>query len=389
MKRQNSIYYTGNFRNNSSKPAQIRIVNTFTQPLLEDPAEFQGRVDEFTIDNTNLPTMVAVPKQDGATDVDELNCYIGLKWNGNVTIVWLRLTSVNEWDRPPKASPTADLNHQPYYSIVSIQHWLDICNTALQTAYANLVAFPGYPFPGETNPPFLTMSAESGILSLVFPQTMTYDEIVNPHIASFIFSRSLQNILKLPYNNILYDTTYEPTPNVAYETGLGPVTSNGQTQYLLWVRTSVDYLSTVNYTAQFESTQLWTAPAYYFCTAFDWRGQWCGVKKIILECNLARTEQATNTRGTIQDELEPVLASYTIDLDGPQSVNGLTHYTPFYPKIWDIGKQSQVNTIMLNFFWKNEDGRKYPLLATFGSETSIKIAFERMDKVTDSSKKKK
>jgi len=379
MKRQNTVYYQGQFRNNSSKPQQIRILNTFTQPLLEDPSAFQGRVDEFVIDNTNLPTMVAVPRQDGAVDVDELNYFVALKWNGYEAISWLRLISVNEWDRPETPSPTADIKHQPFYSIVSLQQWLNIVNNALRDAYVELLTFPGYPYPAENTPPFLVLNADTGILALVLPQT--FSPPLNTYIVSFVFSRSLQNILKIPYDQILYDTNWEPKPNLAYETTLG--------SYLYYVRSSVDWLSTTDLVLQFPTTPLWAAPAYYFCTAFDWRGQWCSVKKIVLECNLGRTEQGSSTTSTISDQVEPVLATYTIDLDGAQSINGLSHYTPYYPKIWDVGKQSQVNQIFCNFFWKNEDGRKYPLLATFGSETTIKIAFERYDKIFDENSSKK
>ncbi len=356
------IYWDGAFKNFNVTPQPIIISETRNQPLVLKPTEYKICVDSFSIDSTRFAIFTALPRQTGATTINELNYYFQVSWGAFVYTQFLDMVTVNSWNTPNSVSPTNNLSNQPYYAIQSYGQFIQIINNALSALYTQLLAAPAYP--AQASPPFMQLNADSGILALIVPQTFTTNNV------SIVVGGGLMSILNLPFSSEDLNASYAPipAPNISFVIGSQMYAASGYT----CVRTSSAFPL---------GTAPWAFPSSYLCTDHDYRASWFDVSQILVISNLASPESVSTAtdQPSIQSGNLQVLASYTLDLVGTDHINGQILYTPFIRKWLTLAPSSAISQINIQFMYTDRAGRVYPILQSFGRMAQIRLLFQKMD----------
>ncbi len=361
------VYWDGAYANNSTSLQPIVIQETRKTPLLAEAQSYMAAVDTFSIDTTDWPIFLAVPKQASASSVNELSYYVQFLWSGTTSSQFLSMISANPTNVPPFPSPTNNIYFQAYYGVYSFGQFLNMINVALAACHTTLLAQPGYPSPGIT-PPFVTMNAQSGCLALVIPQTYVTNQV------DIVLGGGLNDMLNLPWSETIYNVvlTGVPIPNQAYKIAYTTFVNYSYTAGAGW-------LSTTLLAGQLTGTPYWAAAAYALYTDHDYRASWYQIYQLVITSNLASPEAiSTATSGaSIQNNSMQILSSWTLDLNGDNHINGQIIYKPQYLKWLNLLTDGPLTQINIQFMSTDRQGNFYPLLLGFGRQASIRLIFRR------------
>ena len=370
------LYWDGSFSTTSLDGAAIIISETLNQPLIYDPSKYVMSVDNITIDSTRFSTFVATPYQAIApfpppTSIDQLNYYVQFRWGVTTSSAFVYMVTTNPNQPPQPTYPINNANYQTYYGVYTIQQFLDMVNAALAACYVILLAQLGGTYPDQANtPPVLQMSAESGILAFIVPESMITNGV------TIVLEDELNDVLNLPHTLLIENNPIAPSPNNAFL--IDPSSSSYKT-----VRASIDFLTP---TTTLTGNSFWTGTCIYICTAYDFRAAWYNVFQLVLISNLAALEQVStpSSRTTIQSVKKQILASFPLNLNGADRIQGQLLYTPTIRRWLEIGLNSNVNTIRIEFQYTDRMGNFYPLLQNWGRIASVRILFKKKNsKIAD------
>lgn len=302
--------------------------------------------------------------------VDTLNYWVSLLWNDTYSSVYLIMNSFNPTFKPPTVDPNNSINYPLYYGIYNYEQFMRMINTALASAYTLLQAQTNYPT-SDVSPPYVVLNADSGCLALVVPYTMKTNNV------SMMFENSLQQKLNIPCTYIVYNQPILPFPNSAYQL-------NFNSQY--YVQSSANFL-TANANTSFDTSvglygtrsPQWNYPAFYLCTDHDYRAAWIDVYQLIVTSNLATQENVGDplTSNTVNTFTQPILASYTFDLQGSQILGNQITYSPFIKNWITLAPSDSVMNIRIEFWYSDRIGNLYRVTQGKDKIAKIRLVFRK------------
>lgn len=134
------VYFNCELTNNSDDNINAVFEQNFVSPIFEDATKYKFTCARFSINTQNIPISI-MEVADPLVSATTLPYSVTLNHNGNV--VTAPLEWVTQSTKPtPSTSDRQNLNNDFYY-LWNLQHFVDIVNTALATAFAGLAAPPG------------------------------------------------------------------------------------------------------------------------------------------------------------------------------------------------------------------------------------------------------
>jgi hypothetical protein len=362
-----NIRWSGTYINPDVEPSPIVFKQTREIPLVYNPKDYQVAVETFDIDTTEQPIFVCTVRQQGATSINDLDYYVQFAWGGFVYTQYLQMDSSYPQYAPTSVSPNNSVAYQPYYSITSFAQFIGMVNVALK-ACMGLLKAGTYPT-GDNVWPYIQMDVRSGIIGFVVPTTMVTNAV------NFIFENQLMDKLNLPFSTIINNNVGYPTPNIAHQIA--------STAFDKFKDATTNFLSTT-VSNTMSGTPYWTGSAVTLVSDHDYRASWFDIYKILIVSNMAGAQSTSIASGisSTQGGSQNILASYTLDLNGADNINGQLLYNPFFNKWCSLVPSESIQMINIEFLYQTKTGAQYPILQTFGRTADITLVFKKKDDPT-------
>lgn len=364
----NKIYYNIVIPHDDSKsingsPTEANFFEVRTNNLFNgSPKDYYLSVIRFTIPSGYIPLLFFPVTTDPNLLPNETNPNYGiytvtLSYNGNDYQTHLQYVPQNSYIQvPPDPLPT-DPPQRPqyinYYSVYSIQWFLDILNKALSTSFTNLKsAFPAAP---PTYAPFMTFDNSTKLFTL-YAQS-GYITGVPGNVDIFI-NTSLSGLFETSFN-----TKYYGYQNI----------TNGKNQQFI-IKDLITNNSTI-------------APygiLYYSNQEYSTISQWLPFTNITFTSISLPFRSEWTSGGVIRDsgnssnKFRSIVTDFEIDNFSGFETRSFIHYVPTaeYRRIDLIG-DTPIRTVDIQVYWKDNYDNFYPILIPAHSELTIKMLFER------------
>jgi hypothetical protein len=163
------IYYNATLKNVESLnefsiPSEYK--DTRINAVLKRPKDYYLTIERFSFDGYNIPIAIA-EIQTGQSNPDLTIYSFTLRYNNASDYQTFVIYVPNDIAISKPSPPTTARANSKYYFIYYYQDFLDMCNTALSTAFTNLkTANPGAT---QTEAPFFIYDFDTGLISLIVP----------------------------------------------------------------------------------------------------------------------------------------------------------------------------------------------------------------------------
>lgn len=309
---------------------------TKTQPIISNPEKYHVSVDRFQIDGKSLPIYVFNPASPPA---------VWLEYGGFSAKVDFIFVPQNTYVVNPSIVP-----FNKYYHVYDIQHFLDMMNTALATAFANLGGLVVLPVGSSS--PYIVWNAPTGLAS-VYAQKAFYNLSLGAPIEIF-FNTALHDVL-------LFFNTY----NDAFDKWQLRMNDNYNNTQTIGV---VDWL--------------------FITQQANGASGWNPVKSIIFTSSsipvagtyTSLNSQASNSNATNEDDTNSlaILIDFKIDPTFAMSPRTeLLYVAQDNTRKLDMQGNTPLKNININIFWSDTAGNLFPLVIARNKEASIKLLFTK------------
>jgi hypothetical protein len=144
---ENRFWYNIQIPHDSSKgfiPTRAEYSENRIQPILKNPSEYDLAVARFQIPGQKIPILIADIVSFPNTNPNLTPLTVTLDHNGDIqqeSVIFIPQQK-NEPIPAPLSATNPRQVFTKYYWVYSFQHWLNLINNALETAYNNLAAPP-------------------------------------------------------------------------------------------------------------------------------------------------------------------------------------------------------------------------------------------------------
>lgn len=163
---------------------------TRTETIISNPSDYYVSIIRFDVPGLSIPLhiMPVEPNPADPTDVNYSQYVVSLEYDGNTETVHLNYVSDSIINSSNIVPPTSDTQQDlsPYYWIFNYRSFVEILNTALQTAFTNLPTKPA-----GSAAPYMLYNEESQLFSLICQQPYYEDSLPNPIKIFFNFKLAL------------------------------------------------------------------------------------------------------------------------------------------------------------------------------------------------------
>lgn len=332
---------------------EIRDTPFFNGP----PDEWYMSIVRFSVPTAYIPIGLFPIAGPPNTDPNLSQLSVTLSYSGNdfqTFLIWVPQNTYLPVPPPPSVSEGAVRNkYVQYYSYYSVQHYLDILNTAFSTAFANLKAlFPGAP---PTEPPFMSFTPSTGLFTL-YAQT-TY---------------AGSNTISIYMNDFLYQQ-FKPCFNVI---NTGSNQPNGKNELFV-----VEDLITNQVTLPAPQGSCYAMNQEYNTIA-----NWFNLTSIVfttgsipIRKEWLSTQEVNNGQITGSgSNFFPILTDFEIDIANGNEIRSFINYNPTAQyRYIDLQGKSPISTIDLQIYWKDNYDNLYPILIGPHDIATVKVLFEK------------
>jgi len=261
----------------------------------------------------------------------------------------------SDLSQPIPQTPTTTPDYSSsYYYVNNFGQWVDMCNTALQTAFTALSGATSLP---SSNAPYLLYDPTSNDVSLLGDKT-GYDTTATTHIG--IYMNNACHLLFSSLNTIYYGGSADNGMNYKVQMK----TEKGDSNVL--TLDSVDYI---------------TAYQEFPCTS-----TWNACKSIVVMANGLGIGQSISTTPKVYNGLTkninanpnvsyPIITDIEVLLTTGTELKPNVLYSPNFYRWFDLYGTSDVSEIIISVFWKSKYGELKPVMLPVGSYSDIKILF--------------
>lgn len=345
---------------------EVRSTNLFEGP----PDDYTMSVVRMKIPTSLIPIQIFPnnPEPSVPGDINESLYTLTLSWNGidkQVPLEWIPQINFPPNDNRIPPSPDVGINRKQYavyYSLFSLQHFVDLINNAFIAAF-DLIVLEGSPV---TAPPFMYYDTTTKLVSLFVPDD--YETVP----VDIYFNNFLIDNFGLSFD-VVCETFTPPPPNgkdckfviKAKNLNFEPidVPSYGTSVY---IKSTQEY-NTLSDMTSFQSIVLASR-------SIPVRKEWISQQNI----RVALGRPSLPANNTTQDNFINILTDYEIDIvDGFEFRNNVIYNpTAEYRRATLLGN-SPIRTIDIQVFWKDNFDNLYELLIPSHDVLTIKILFEK------------
>jgi hypothetical protein len=353
--------------NNSSLNALTTTVNR-SQSIVQNPSDYYVSVSRFICSTQQIPLWdpvinITSPNNDGYNTI--YSVYLTYSTYSSQQ-VYLRVINTNSTVFVPQ-SPTVQPSTAWGY-VYSYNTIAQMINTALATAYTQLVASVAGSLPMDANPPYMTWNPQSELFTMnAFPMSQ-YDQSTGDDVVEIYFNNSFRQYL-LGWDYI----------------GLTNTTSaNGKDCLLVLQNTGINY-SPQNSPPSFLPTDPTTTMLQYSQNCQTYFAFATLTKlQIVASLPIAFPTQASlplDQVGAVgNDLLIPMLCDFVVNYSSAQS-SGFCQPISYFPALdsysapIQLSGSSQLNSFSIGITWTNIEGQSFPLSAFGTVVASIKLTF--------------
>lgn len=332
-------------------PTIATFSETRTEALINKPDDYNLAVTRFSIPTNLIPLQICpiVPNQldPNLTTYEIFLSYNSLVYNASVEYVPTDISLPVPPAPGPSESPIRS-NYYRYYSIFSIQHLLDMINTAFNAVYNTL---PSGIKATLVYPPFMYYDPTTSLFSLYVPNTYVENNV------GIFFNFSLNKLFSGSFNQIIEEKGAGPNFQFVVQSlnGLNQVTVNGTQYYQM--------------TQEFDTiSQISSFDALVFTTGS------LPIRSEAISSQIIGSNQSTQNTGNYQK----ILTDFQIDQTTGFEARSFIHYNPSaeYRRVQMYG-QVPLNNIDIQVYWRDTSQNLYPVYVSFGNLLTIKILFEK------------
>lgn len=336
-----NIVITNNVSTTNPYPKNIQAIydETLTQPILSDPSEYYASIIRFSMPLDTIP-FFSFPVDRNQNNANVSQLLIGIKiLAGNEFTSFVTYTPQN--DVPPPVSGGLNISYtqslSPYYFIYSIQPFISMINTALNSAFVAAGS------PGGVAP-FYVYDPQSQLISLIVDNAFLVAGariFLNSYLKNYLDSFVFITDNDVPSGAFKYFHNLNPTP-------FGQV-------------------SPFRYWQEYNSLDLW----------FD-------IRKIVVQSSsLPGAEEASpnydpgasqGTNGRVA--YSPIVTDFVISYNNINDVSSVLvmEPSPQY-RLIDMNSRIPINRLNFSFYWLSKNGNLYPVFLSPNNSITMKIAF--------------
>ncbi len=359
---EHHIYYNISIPHDDSRfplgnPSPAIFQEVREQPLLYDPEDYVMSVIRFSVPTQYIPLFIMPIQQYPNTDPNLSTYSVTLSFGGVDNQVFLAYIPENSYIPvpPPPAIGEGETRSQyvNYYSVYSIQHFLDMINTALKSAFLAI----GSPPVGITQPPMMTYSPLTRLFSMN---------------AQTAYATSNPGTIQIFFNNFL-NVNFETSFNQIYYGYVGII--KGKNAQFVIESTPINNMTLATLGASYVMTQDYnTIPSLtdfdsivFITGSLPIRSEW-------ISSQIINTSSTTNNTTNFQR----ILTDFEVDLNTGFETRSLVKYFPVaeYRRVDLFGRGGLYN-IDLQVYWRDTEQNLYPILIPDGEICSVKILFEK------------
>lgn len=353
--------------NNSSLNSLTTTVNR-AQAIVQNPSDYYVSVSRFICSTQQIPLWdpvinITSPNNDGYNTIYSVYLTYG---NFSSQQVYLRVININTTVSAPinpTSQPTSAWGYVYSYNTIT-----QMINTALATAYTQLLASVAGSLPMDANPPYMTWDPQAQLFTMnCFPLSQ-YDQSTGSDIVEIYFNNSFRQYL-LGWDIIgLTNTT----------------NANGKDCLLVLQNNGINY-SPQNTPPSFYPTDSTAVILQYSqnCQAY-FAFATLAKLQIVATLPIAYPTQASlplDQVGLVGNDLViPMLCDFLVNYSSAQS-SGFCQPISYFPALnsysapIQLSGGSQLNAFTIGITWTNIEGQSFPLSAFGTVVASIKLTF--------------
>lgn len=375
------LYYDILITNNSSADNYpiLRFNEIRNSPYLDAPEEYYMSVVRFKLDtSTTLPTYI-VPIMPNQADINKTELSFTLTYGAYEARVYVGWSPENLSGITPSSPTVASQNNYPYYWGYSIQHFVDLLNSALLSGVTTLnsayFAGTGMNIPNHTDYPVFLLDQNNKRLSIIARASL-YNDALFPHIGIFCNSALWAWIGSFQAQYIGDGST--------------TLSSNGKNYKLriYSIENTNFYLQNNN-----ASPPVFIYTALQMYQEFSLISNWSACQKIVFTTGILPVNPAlvanpvvynTNNKllntGNNSNILNVLTDFEEQTLTGDIGYKPAINYTPTAEyRLIDLLGNNPLSALEISVFWSDKFGNLYPLTLGAGATCNIKLMFRKKD----------
>lgn len=413
------IYYDLNIINNDTTgqlpPPPLQFTEIRANNYLQNPTDYFASVVRFSLETPTLPVVIpqviVAPTQTGAGDENKTIYTITLEHPSFVNapavdlciqknVIYVPQSNPSYFAVPAKPVSFQDIESD-YYNVYTYQPFIDMINTALKTAWADVITatniatlatLAGTP----NNAPYLYWDNERNVATFCVPQQLY--ETPSPNNPTPTYLGTLTTPIKVWMNAPLY-TLFSSF--ISYQNGYGqPENSLGRNYQILFPNTTIPnpFLSRIS-SAPTGGVSLppqlpitYTLPLITTTQEYPTTPLWNPIQSITFTTSLLPIApsltsvpilfgkgSSLSSRGN-NSNISNVLTDLEVSLvKGSEYKPNLLYSPAGEYRLFDLNGNAPLNAIELSVFWKDTFGQLHPFKLGAGCNASLKLMFRRKD----------
>jgi len=360
------IYYNVSIPHNDTilNPAGGNIFTpaTFNEvrdtPLFDGPPEdWYLSVIRFDVPTQTIPIQI-FPVQPFPNANPNLGVYsVTLSFSGNdfqTFVIWIPQNTYAQVPPAPLMNEGAVRNkYINYYSVYSVQHTLDLINTAFATSFANLKA--AFPAASPTAAPIMTFDPTTGLFTLYAQTSYAGAGTISIYINEFLYA-----LFTPCFNTIIPGTNQINGKNVQFV---------------------VENLFTNQVTLPAPQ-----GPCYAMNQEYNTIANWYNFKSLVFTTGSLPIRKEWLSTQIVNNGISqgqgsnffPILTDFELAIETGNELRTYVHYNPTAQyRYIDLMGQTPIYNVDMQIYWKDNYDNLYPLLIGPHREASIKLLFEK------------
>ena len=365
--------YAVNTNNINVLPVPVSFNQTRNLPFIDNPSEYKLSVIRFNLDSQSLPVF-APTIQYNQTDRDKTIYGVTLSYTNPLVphqlynimayVTWIPQDKVAAV--PPIPSKTTNGfqdDSTGYYFAYNYSYWIQLCNTALQTAFTALqaaVALDGLVLP-TTHAPVLTWNVDK-MTAILNTDVLGYNSSAANHVSVYFNLAMYQLFNSMP----AYLMSHTDTIGRNYLIDTNSFGNSTVTSFPF-------YLPTYNAIQTFQeqsSVSLWSPINAIVFTSNTLPINTTNVCNPVLFVN----GSALNGNGNNGDVQQVITDFQNVD---NLFKNNIVYVPTAQYRFVDLLGNTPLYNIDINVFWRNKVGSLIPFRLVASASASIKILFQR------------
>jgi hypothetical protein len=342
------IYYNAKLYNNTNAPLLATLNDTRARSILASCCDYKCSIIRFSVNGSLLPLLVPKILNELGPPPYITNYSVTLSFGGFSFVAPVVFTA-----------PT---NNQVKLAYYYFNAFIDDLNNAFQAAYTGLTGLVAVPAP---NPPVMVWNPQTQLFTLFFNEAyITNNIIISMNYDLFNLFQSFQTTFNGYFSAFGRDNDLIISSN---NTIGAPFSAGSLSQ-----RAASLTAPFVGLQQEFSSLTNWSPVATFYFTSYQ----------IPIRNENLPIVTSNNQSVIVNNNVLPVITDFEPVLGSDSEFNrGQTQYVSVGTyRYLTLESDVNLNTIDLQCYWTDKEGKSFPLLLDLGYYISVKLLFEMIKK---------